>query len=248
MPIQSANLNTDQNGKLTSGYYGDRGDGTDDWHNVGRIYDGGHETIGARADAGSTATDTTAVTLISAIKGLGIRLASLITQLSVGASALLKAEDAAHASGDAGVQVLAVRRDTRAASSGTTGDYEPLQTNASGELRTVDDVAAKVGVLTNASTTALAASLVVKGSAGTLFGLQGYVTSAGFLLLHNAASLPADATVPVVSVPIEADKPFSVDFGIYGRAFSTGIVAVFSSTGPTKTIGAAVMWLDAQYL
>lgn len=53
-----------------------------------------------------------------------------------GATNLGKAEDAAHASGDTGVMVLAVRRDTPTASSGTTGDYEPLQTNSVGALRT----------------------------------------------------------------------------------------------------------------
>jgi len=51
-----------------------------------------------------------------------------------GATNLGKAEDAAHSSGDVGVMALAVRKDTAAASSGTTGDYEPLSTNATGQL------------------------------------------------------------------------------------------------------------------
>lgn len=244
-------VNKDDEQTPTTGYFGDPGDGLGN-----KLYHWYRSAVlGERTDAGSTVTDGTAASAIALLKGIGIRLAAIATsvataatQLSVGATALLKAEDAAHAGGDAGVQALAVRRDTKAASSGTTGDYEPLQTNATGELRTVDDVAAKVGLLTNASTTALAASLVVKGSAGTLFGLQGYATSAGFLLVHNTASLPADASVPVVSLPIESGKPFSVDFGVYGRAFSTGIVVVFSSTGPTKTIGGSVMWVDAQFV
>lgn len=44
-----------------------------------------------------------------------------------GATNLGKAEDAAHSSGDVGVQMLAVRTDTPANRSGTDGDYEPLQ-------------------------------------------------------------------------------------------------------------------------
>lgn len=40
---------------------------------------------------------------------------------------LAKAEDAAHSSGDVGVMMLAVRKDTPANLSGTDGDYEPLQ-------------------------------------------------------------------------------------------------------------------------
>lgn len=52
-----------------------------------------------------------------------------------GATALGKAEDAAHVSGDTGVMALGVRRDTAAASSGTDGDYEPLSTDNAGRLR-----------------------------------------------------------------------------------------------------------------
>jgi hypothetical protein len=51
-----------------------------------------------------------------------------------GATNLGKAEDAAHTTGDTGVMALAVRKDTAAASSGTTGDYEPLSTDATGRL------------------------------------------------------------------------------------------------------------------
>lgn len=71
------------------------------------------------------------------------------TSLTPGTAAanLGKAEDAAHASGDTGVMALAVRTDTAAASSGTTGDYEPLHTDSVGALWThlvselIDDTA-----------------------------------------------------------------------------------------------------------
>lgn len=45
----------------------------------------------------------------------------------VAATSLGKAEDAAHSSGDTGVQTLAVRKATPADLSGADGDYEPLQ-------------------------------------------------------------------------------------------------------------------------
>lgn len=47
------------------------------------------------------------------------------------------AEDAAHNSGDLGVQALAVRNDAGAALAGTDGDYIPLSTDATGNLRAV---------------------------------------------------------------------------------------------------------------
>ncbi|RPI85377.1 MAG: hypothetical protein EHM42_06765, partial [Planctomycetaceae bacterium] len=49
---------------------------------------------------------------------------------------IVLAEDAVHVSGDAGVQILSVRRDTAAGSAGTDGDYQPLATDASGRLWT----------------------------------------------------------------------------------------------------------------
>lgn len=48
---------------------------------------------------------------------------------------LVLAEDAAHVSGDPGVQLLAVRKDTGATIAGTDGDYSPLQVDADGNLR-----------------------------------------------------------------------------------------------------------------
>lgn len=48
---------------------------------------------------------------------------------------LVLAEDAAHVSGDAGVQALAVRKDSGAAIAGADGDYSPLQVDANGNLR-----------------------------------------------------------------------------------------------------------------
>lgn len=50
-------------------------------------------------------------------------------------TSLGKNEDAAHASGDTGVMLLAVRKDSAAALAGTDGDYIPLTTDSTGRLR-----------------------------------------------------------------------------------------------------------------
>ena len=50
----------------------------------------------------------------------------------------IKAEDAAHSSGDTGIMSLAVRNDDVAALGGADGDYAPLQVNAAGSLYTTD--------------------------------------------------------------------------------------------------------------
>lgn len=59
------------------------------------------------------------------------------------------AEDAAAGSGDSGVMVLGVRRDTAASSSGTDGDYSTLNLNASGRLYTSATVDAALPAGTN---------------------------------------------------------------------------------------------------
>lgn len=46
-------------------------------------------------------------------------------------------EDAAHSSGDAGIMALAVRNDAGSVLAGTTGDYIPLTTDSSGNLRSL---------------------------------------------------------------------------------------------------------------
>lgn len=102
----------------------------------------------------------------------------------------------------------------------------------------------------NASNTAYATNLVIKASAGTLYGLSGYnsKTSSQFIQLHDAASLPADAAVPKVFILVPASSNFAIDFGPRGRVFATGIVICNSSTGPTKTIGSSDIWVDAQFI
>ena len=101
----------------------------------------------------------------------------------------------------------------------------------------------------NRSVAAYVASVVVKATAGRCYGLSGYnsKTSAQFVQLHDAASLPADTAVPVVVISVPATSNFSIDFGPNGREFATGIVVCNSSTGPTKTIASADCWFDVQY-
>lgn len=102
---------------------------------------------------------------------------------------------------------------------------------------------------TNASTTAYAASLVAKASAGVLYMITGFNSrsSGQFIQVFDSATLPADSSVPKVIFYVESNSNFSFDLGVYGRAFSSGIVISNSSTGPTKKIGAADCWFDVQY-
>jgi hypothetical protein len=60
------------------------------------------------------------------------------TEGSYTANPVFFAEDAAHTSGDYGMQALAVRGDTLGARAGASGDYSPLQVDANGALYTID--------------------------------------------------------------------------------------------------------------
>jgi hypothetical protein len=92
-----------------------------------------------------------------------------------------------------------------------------------------------------ANVVAQAASLVVKASKGGLLRITGFNALAGtqFLQVFDASALPADASVPLLVYALSASSPFEVNFGHTPMPMQNGIVVCNSTTGPTKTIGAA---------
>lgn len=85
---------------------------------------------------------------------------------------------------------------------------------------------------------ALAASAVVATGPGWLYDLYGFNTTEPYIQIHDAASLPADGTVPLLIIPVTAATPqwFEEHFPT-GLRFFNGLVICNSSTDATKTIG-----------
>jgi hypothetical protein len=100
----------------------------------------------ALGTAGSASADVITVQGVASMTPLSVtasalaletggNLASAATSLTTVAGAI-KAEDAAHSSGDTGLQALTVRRDSAASTAGTDGDYAAFTSDNTGRLWT----------------------------------------------------------------------------------------------------------------
>lgn len=94
------------------------------------------------------------------------------------------------------------------------------------------------------ATTAVASALTLKGSAGTLADLT--VTSgasAGFVMVFNATSAPADGAVtPALCYSIAANSTFQL-INSDRMYFSTGVTVVFSTTGCFSKTASATAYM-----
>jgi hypothetical protein len=89
----------------------------------------------------------------------------------------------------------------------------------------------------NIKSTTTESSKVLKNNPGNLIGLAATTTTSGYIMLYDATSVPADgATTPLWCQPLYTAGTWG---WITPLQFTTGIVVVFSTTGPfTKTASA----------
>jgi len=92
--------------------------------------------------------------------------------------------------------------------------------------------------------------IVVKSGPGTIYGASIYSNkaSAQFILLFDAATLPAEGTIPAAVFTVAATGNLGLYWGSVGRSFSQGLVLCNSSTDNSKTIALADCWFDAQFI
>jgi hypothetical protein len=125
------------------------------------------------SDAGGSLTvdGTVAVTGVATAANQSTEITSLAT-----IAGAVKNEDAAHTSTDPGIMPLAVRRDANTTLADATGDYAPLQVDASGSLKVAITAGAGSGgtsiaddaAFTNASTSVTPVAGVYNSTLGTV--------------------------------------------------------------------------------
>lgn len=114
-----------------------------------------------------------------------------------------KLEDAAHASGDVGTYVLAVRQDTLAIDTSASGDYASFKVDALGRLHTVDaaqDAVFSAVTVTNSATDLVASDLanrrkilIQNVSTRTVYIGESGVTTATGIRLSAGSSMELEA-------------------------------------------------------
>lgn len=190
--------------------------------------------IGVSAIRNALPAGTNAIGKLAANSGVDIGDTDVTSVIpGTGATNLGKAEDAAHSSGDTGVMALAVRRDSAAASSGTDGDYEPLSTDSSGQLRVV--VGGTVTVGSHAVTNAGTFAVQVDGSA--LTALQKIDDP---VIVDDAAFTPATSSVMMAGFEADESSTDSVDEGDGGAARMTLDRKVIVNPQPHTTGGLSI--------
>lgn len=102
----------------------------------------------------------------------------------------------------------------------------------------------------SAVSAAYEAGHIAKAAPGTVVMIKGYNSGPQqFIQLHDAAAVAAEGAVPLALMTAAAQDNFSFLIPVCGLPPTTlGIFVCNSSTGPTKTIGAADCWFEIYYI
>ena len=171
------------------------------------------------------------------------RIADLVP--GVAATNLGKAEDAAHASGDVGVMILGVRKNTAIALAGTDGDYIPLILDTIGALHVNLANLIAGEDLTNdvikveqrfSSSGPLTADTLVKTGAGFLHSVTVSPDAAptiGTITLYDNTAESGTVLVPLWIASTTWFAPFTLILDI---PFTTGLYIGFTTTADVTVV------------
>ena len=159
-----------------------------------------------------------------------------------------QADDTATDSVDEG-DVGAVRMSLRRAIFNTLDTLLAGENQSDGVIAISEKPLSTSTYATDLDTSAAAeASSVTKASPGMLYSFTGTNSSGSnrYLQFFNSTTVPADATVPVLSYFCASGGTISDDLP-FGRSFTTGISWCWSSTAATKTIGSTDGLVDVRF-
>lgn len=175
--------------------------------NLGKAEDAVHASgdvgvmaLGVRQDTDATLVSGTGDYTPFTVDALG----RLKVQLASGTAGPMKLEDTAHASGDAGLMIMAVRNDAGTSLVDTSGDYAPLQVDSTGALRVTSTGGGGGGDATAANQTTMIGHLSTIAT-NTGAALPAGDNNIGNVDIVTMPSIPAGAnaigTVGVTSIP-----------------------------------------------
>lgn len=164
---------------------------------------------------------------------------SLLVNPGTAANWGVYAEDAAETAGGNLMMAGAVRRDTLASSSGTSGDNSTINTTSDGAVWTAQVAATNGGASTCVLQSAASTNATnCKASAGNLYGVEVINTTSTiyYLRLYNSSGSPtcSSSTGFVRSIPIphaSGNGAGIANFYTVGEAYGTGIAFCFTGGG-----------------
>lgn len=119
-----------------------------------------------------------------------------------------------------------------------------------GPVRAAENIGAAVSAAAEASHVFCDATGTAPVRKAPCFIRSLYVTTgavAGYLLVFNAVSAPADGAVtPTECVIAPANSTVALDFGETTQAYATGLTAVFSTTGCFTKTGSATVYFKGR--
>jgi hypothetical protein len=146
---------------------------------------------------------------------------------------LIKAEDAAHGSGDTGIMLLAVRSATAAALAGTAGDYIPLIVSNSGRLYTTSELTeqpARSATVDNIGTADIGGTVMIGTTAYTVKRALGNVAASS--TDESIVAAVASKKIRVISlVMIDGGTATEATFGSKVDAEATVAVSCLFANG-----------------
>jgi hypothetical protein len=202
----------------------------------------------ASIDGKITAVNTGAVVVSSSALPTGAATEATL-------AGAIKAEDAAHTTGDKGIMGLSVRSDTAAATAGTDGDYQPLITDATGKLHVNVGNAVTVSshAVTNAGTFAVQDSDKIADNGGFTDGTS-KVMPAGFIYDDVAGTVLTENDVAAARVDSKRAQAFVLEDGTtrarYAQINSVGQLSTLTNVsqinGVTPLMGNGASGTGAQ--